>query len=432
MPEIQPLRAWRYAGARQDLTPLIAPPYDVIGPELDVELRARDPHNVVRLILPRDQAGKPESRYEAAREELESWSAGGILAQDSEPGFYPYRQTYRKEGRVEAARVGFLGLLRLEPFGASVMAHEHTLEGPRQDRFRLLQATRANLSPVFVLFQDSGEKVRGLLEASMKVPAAQRAARMQGETDEMWRLTDPGACAALSQAIRTQPLVFADGHHRYESALAYLESLRAAGKDPGSAAYILAYFAPVPQPGLSILPTHRVVHGMRSDATAGLEARLGRHFQVTPVANWKHQDELHKWEEGIRSRPGEVVLGMALRGSHQLFELTLKPGAAAEALAGVTPPLTELDVTVLHEGILKPYFGIGAEELKRQTSVRYLHESLEALFELEGDADAVFLLRPTPIESVFKIAGAGLRMPQKSTFFYPKLATGFVIHRHSA
>jgi uncharacterized protein (DUF1015 family) len=327
--------------------------------------------------------------------------------------------------------VGFLGLLRLEPFGASVMAHEHTLEGPRQDRFRLLQATHANLSPVFVLFQDPGGKVRGLLEAAMKEPAAQHAARMQGETDELWRMQDPAACAALAEAIRTQPLVFADGHHRYESALGYLESLRAAGKDPGSAAYILAYFAPVPQPGLSILPTHRVVHGMSRDATAGLEARLGRHFQVTPVANWKHKDELAKWEEGIRSRP-EVVLGMALRGSHQLYELTLKPGAAAEALAGVKPPLDELDVTVLHEGVLKPYFGIGAEELKKQTSVRYLHESLEALFELDGDADAVFLLRPTPIESVFKIAGAGLRMPQKSTFFYPKLATGFVIHRHSA
>ena len=241
----------------------------------------------------------------------------------------------------------------------------------------------------------------------------------------------PAGCAALAEGIRSQPLVFADGHHRYESALGYLESLRARGVEPGSAAYILAYFAPAPQPGLSILPTHRVVHGVTRDRIAGLEARLGQHFQVKPVANWKHAGEVHRWEEEIRSRPGEVVLGMALRGSHQLLELTLKPAASEEALAAVAQPLRDLDVAVLHEAILKPYFGIGAEELKRQTSVRYLHESLEALFELDGDADAAFLLRPTPIESVFKIAGAGLRMPQKSTFFYPKLATGFAIHRHS-
>lgn len=431
MPEIRPFRAWRYVQERHDLTPLIAPPYDVIGPELETGLRDRDPHNVVRLILPKDKAGAPGSRYDVARAELESWASAGVLAQDAGPAFYPYRQTYRVAGREEASRVGFMGLLKLEPFGASVMAHEHTLEGPKEDRFRLLQATRANLSPVFVLFQDPGGEVQKVLAQAMAGPDASRAARPQGERDEMWALSDPAACERLRQAILTQPLVFADGHHRYESALRYLESLRASGKAPGSAESMLAFFAPAPQPGLSILPTHRVVHSLTEDRLAGLEARLGQFFQVRDAGNSKNAGEVHRWEQEAPGKPGRV-LGMALRGKHRLLELTLKPDAAEQAFAHVPRPLQELDVTVLHEAILKPYLGIGEAELSAQTCVRYLHESMEALFELEGDAQAAFLLRPTPIESVFKIAGAGLRMPQKSTFFYPKLATGFVLHRHEA
>lgn len=431
MPEIRPFRAWRYSGDCRDLTPMVAPPYDVIGPEMETGLRERDPHNMVRLILPRDRAGSPGSRYDVAGAELESWAASGVLAQDPAPAFYPYRQTYRVAGRTEAARVGFMGLLKLEPFGDSVMAHEHTLEGPREDRFRLLQATRTNLSPVFVLFQDPGGEVRKSLAQAMAVPDAAHADRPQGERDELWSLSGAGPCDKLQQAIRAQPLVFADGHHRYESALRHLESVTASGNSPGSAGYTLAYFAPVPQPGLSILPTHRVVHSLTEDRIAGLEARLGQFFHVRDVGNPRHESEVHRWEGEALARPGRVI-GLALRGAHRLMELTLKEDVAEQALAHVPGPLRELDVTVLHEVVLKPYLGIGEEELSRQTSIRYLHESMEALHELEGDAQAAFLLRPTPIESVFRVAGAGLRMPQKSTFFYPKLATGFVLHRHEA
>ena len=233
MPQIQPFRAWRYSGTHRDISPMVAPPYDVIGPNAEEGLRQRDPHNIVRLILPRDEPGHPGSRYEAARRELDSWAGAGVLEEDAQPAFYPYRQSYRIEGRNEAARVGFLGLLRIQPFGREVMAHERTLAGPREDRFLLLSATRANLSPVFVLFEDPAGQVGSILEAAMREPTLARADREQGEHDEMWQLTDRRRREELVEALARQALVFADGHHRYESALRFLEGLQARGEEPG-------------------------------------------------------------------------------------------------------------------------------------------------------------------------------------------------------
>ncbi len=429
MPEIRPFRAWRYAGRHRDLSALIAPPYDVIPPELEEHLRARDPHNVVRLILPHDRDGQPGSRYQVAAEELESWARAGVLEQDPEPAFYPYRQTYRLERRHEAARVGFLGLLGLQPFGEEVLAHERTLEGPREDRFRLIQATRANLGPVFVLFEDRAGGIRALIEHGMSEGPLARAERPQGEFDELWRLGDSATTRQLQERLRDQALVFADGHHRYESGLQYLETLRREGRDPGGAAFTLACFAPVPQPGLSILPTHRILHGLEPERLAALERGLEQSFWLRTVGRWRHEHDVERWKENAAEVPGRV-LAMARRGDVRLVELTLKPDAAERVLAHLPTPLRELDVSVLHEVILRQVLGIGEAELSRQTHVRYRHEELGALEELEGDAQAVFLLRPTPIESVFRVAQAGLRMPQKSTFFYPKVATGFVLHRH--
>ncbi len=428
MPEIRPLRGWRFSGPA-DLGARVAPPYDVITPRAAQGLRDRDAHNIVRLILPEDTPGTPESRYENAAVELRGWREAQVLRQDAEPSFYPYRQTYRVHDREEAQRTGFLGLLRLQPFGPEVMAHEHTLAGPKEDRFRLLEATRTNLSPVFVLFEDPSGTVRSLLESAMQAPRASFALREQGELDECWRVVDPAVTSGLEAALASQPLVFADGHHRYESALRFKETLEQRGEPVGSAGYLLAYFAPVPQPGLSILPTHRMVHGLPPERLEGLLARIAERFEVRRVCRWRDTSAVQRWEREAVGRPGSV-LGVALQGSQDFHEAVLTPARAAEVLSALPEPLRTLDVCALHQGILEGLLGIGEAELRSQSHVRYSHESAGALEELQGDAQAVFVLRPTPIESVFHVARHGLRMPQKSTFFYPKLSTGFVVHGH--
>ncbi len=431
MPEVRPFRALRYAGDRVDLSAVVAPPYDVIaGREEARRLRERDPRNVVRLILPEDHPGEPGSRYRAAREELERWLGDGVLAPDPRPAFYPYRQSFRFNGDGETSRVGFLGLLRLEPFGSRVMAHENTLAGPREDRYRLISEVRANLSPVFALFEDPGGAVRRALETAMGGHWAARARHGADVVDELWRLDDPQACAAIEAGLRDHPLVFADGHHRYESALRHLQEIEARGEDPGGAAWCLAFFAPVPQPGLAILPTHRVVHGLPAERLEGVERKLEPSFHLEPAGDRAHAEDVARWEREAPARPG-VVMGFARRGEGTLWNLTLKPAAAAETLAHLPAALRDLDVTVLHEIALRRVLGISEEDLRRQANLRYLHEAAPALRELDGGAQAVFLLRPTPIEAVFKVAHAGLRMPQKSTYFFPKVSTGFVLHRHT-
>ncbi|MBI5838160.1 MAG: DUF1015 domain-containing protein [Candidatus Eisenbacteria bacterium] len=432
MPEVRPFRALRFSGERRDLSRVIAPPYDVIESPAEVAgLRERHPHNVVRLILPEDHPGQPDSRYRASREQLEAWLGEGALVQDPHPAFYPYRQAYRRNGSGVAERVGFLGLLRLEPFGRQVMAHENTLAGPREDRYRLLREVRVNLSPVFALFEDPGGHVRTALEAAMTRPWDARATRGGHDHghDELWRMDEPEACETVMRALHGQPLVFADGHHRYESALRHLAEMRERGEDPGTAAYCVAFFAPVPQPGLSILPTHRVVHGLEAGRFAALEDTLRRFFLVRAAGRWDQPADVERWERAAPARPGRL-LGFARRGDDTLWDLELLPGSAPEALAGLPGPLRDLDVSVLHEAVLHQALGIGEDALRRQANLRYLHDAGPALEQLRIDAQAVFLLRPTPIESVFSVARAGLRMPQKSTYFYPKVSTGFVLHRH--
>jgi uncharacterized protein (DUF1015 family) len=430
MPEVRPFRGLRYAGRRRDLGPLISPPYDVIAGEAEVSaLRARHPHNVVRLILPADRPDEPGSRYLAAREELHGWLREGVLAQDPHPGFYPYRQTYQLNGGPPMERAGFLGLLRLEPFGPRVMAHENTLAGPREDRLRLLQQVGANMSPVFALFEDPDSTVRGLLARAMEAPGEARAKRGPHEHDELWQLSDPQAIEAVAAALRDQPLVIADGHHRYESALHHLRDLHARGVDPGSAAYCMVFFAPVPQPGLSILPTHRVVHGLPAQRVAGLERRLAECFEMEPAGKWDEPRDVAAWESEAAARPG-CVLGFAAPHDATLYTLTPRPPRAAPLLEELPPALRELDVSVLHQVALRHVLGVGPQELRRGNCVWYPHEARGALRELRSGGQAAFLLRPTPIDSVFKVARAGLRMPQKSTFFYPKVSTGFVLHRH--
>jgi uncharacterized protein (DUF1015 family) len=430
MPEVRPFRGVRFAGRRRDLGPLIAPPYDVIAGEAEVSaLRARHPHNVVRLILPADRPDEPGSRYRAAREELHEWLRDGVLAQDSQPAFYPYRQTYHLNGGPPMERAGFLGLLRLEPFGPRVMAHENTLAGPREDRLRLLQQVGANMSPVFALFEDPDSTVRDALARAMGAPGEASARRGAREHDELWQLLDPAAIDSIATVLRDQPLVIADGHHRYESALHHLRDLRERGEDPGSAAYCMVFFAPVPQPGLSILPTHRVVHGLPAQRVAGLERRLSECFDMEPAGDWEQPRDVAAWESAAATRPGGV-LGFAAPHDGTLYTLTPRARAVAPLLEELAPALRELDVSVLHEVVLRHVLGVGPEELRRGDCVWYPHDARAALRELRSGGQAAFLLRPTPIDAVFRVARAGLRMPQKSTFFYPKVSTGFVLHRH--
>ena len=393
MAAVRPLAGLRYDPARAgDLGQVLAPPYDVITAAEQAELHARSPYNVIRLILPREA-----ERGAAAARTLREWIAAGILAPDPEPALYLYTQQFSLPDGSTRRRDGLLCRLRLEDFSSGVVRpHERTLPGPKADRLALLRATGANLSAIFGLYARPGEPVRELLAgAELGAPLVDVSGWHQ-----LWRVTDASVIARVQAALANQTIIIADGHHRYETALAYRD------EQPGNeaAGYVLACLANMEEEGAVILPTHRLVRGPLGPDGAALAARLGESFTVEPV------------DARRRRAAGEidcVLPGRRLR-------LRAAP-AARERLRDLPPVLRGLAVELLHRAILEPVLGLGPEDLE------FTHDDEEAAAAVAaGRAAVAFLLNPPSMAQVREVCLAGEVMPEKSTYFYPKLATGLV------
>ena len=393
MAVVRPLAGLRYDPARAgDVGQLLAPPYDVITAAEQAELYARSPYNVIRLILPREA-----ERGAAAAQTLREWIAAGILAPDPEPALYLYTQQFSLPDGSTRRRDGLLCRLRLEDFSAGVVhPHERTLPGPKADRLALLRATGANLSAIFGLYARPGEPVRELLAgAELGAPLVDVSGWHQ-----LWRVTDAAAIARVEAALADQTIIIADGHHRYETALAYRDEQR--GNE--AAAYILAYLANMEEEGVVILPTHRLVRGAFQPAPADFEKAVSEWFEVMPLP------------AGARRAAGEID---CVVGGHR-YRLRVGAGAVG-ALRHFPPVVRTLDVAILHELILERVLGLHAEDLA------FTHDDDEAVAEVElGRASAAFLLNPPTMAQVREVCLAGEVMPEKSTYFYPKLATGLV------
>jgi uncharacterized protein (DUF1015 family) len=463
MPTVLPFRAVRPAGSpasSPELAARLSPPYDVIGADERARL-AQDPHNPVHVILPEDDKG-PGSRYERAKRTFDSWLAEGALARDATPAFYPYEQRFTHAGRT-LARQGFFGLLELREFGeGGVFAHEKTLDAPKEDRYRLLAATHTNLSPVFVLYEDPKGAVKTATDAARAQAPLGKAKTAAGE-ESLWAVPDAGDSSpearslvagvdAIARTLGEQGLVFADGHHRYESALRYRRERRAAEPEapyPQAYDFMLACFVEASDPGLLVLPTHRIVRGLPAFTMADLAAKLDGTFRIEGLGECADADAA-AWraEAFLANHPAGAFVAVTAR-ERVLTGFVLDAHARERAFAGRNVPaaLQALDVVQLHELVLAGALGITAEKLAAQSHIEYEKSMAEAVRIVRGNGaaagavagaagarepNAAFLMNPTPVPQVLAVARSGERMPQKSTYFLPKITTGWVYHVHDA
>src|SRR4051794_1463112 len=437
VPEIRPFRALRYDLAIvPDLGLVVAPPYDVIGPDEHERLLARHPLNVVRLDLPSEEQGdEPDDRYRRTARNLAAWRSDGTLHKDPHPSIYVYEQTYRVPGSdVVRTQRGFFARLRLEAFGpgSSVLPHERTLPAAREDRYKLLRATGVNTSPVIVLYEDRSAAGRAVLDAVTASAPTSEIEDDEGVRHRLWAVPADGEDAArvapLISSASDGPVFIADGHHRYETALRYRDERRmsrSCEEDPAFD-YLLTLFVDFAEQ-LTVLPTHRVVHGVGDDAVGHLLGRLDELFDVRRDVG---RDELiGRFESAALSTGGAGVFGLWTRRGGLL--LTARRDAFESLLPQGSAAVRGLDVTLL---------GVALECLARldpdavaSGSVRFTKSAAEAVDRVDrcvDGADAAFLLEPTPITSVLEVARDGDVMPQKSTYFYPKALTGLVINPH--
>jgi uncharacterized protein (DUF1015 family) len=437
VPEIRPFRALRYATeAVADVGAVVAPPYDVIGPEEHARLLARHPANVVRLDLPTTEPGEePDERYRRAARTLAMWRSDGTLHKDPRAAVYVYEQTYRvPDTDVERTQRGFFGRLRLEPFGpdSGVLRHERTLEGPREDRYRLLRATGVNTSPVVALYDDpSGTSSAVLATLSAAEPAAD-VRDDDGVRHRLWIIEADGPLAdrvsSLVSVAGSGPVTIADGHHRYETALRYRDERRmsrSCEEDPAFD-YLLALMLESTAEPLTILPTHRLVRGLGAEGLAGLRAGLDLLFDVRSAS----RSELLREFGGSLATGGGARFGLWTRDGGSI--LTARRDAFADDAAGVPDAVAGLDAWLLGVA-LERAAGVDQAAVESGERIGYTKSAAEALGfvdEATGGADAAFLLDPTPVESVAAVARSGEVMPQKSTYFYPKALTGLVINPH--
>jgi uncharacterized protein (DUF1015 family) len=429
MPRIAAFRALRFDETRlPDLAQVIAPPYDVISPQQRDALEAQHGRNIVRLDLPR---GDGDEKYANARRMLDQWMAEGVLREDAGPAIYRYEQTFSFDtgpGPRTYTRKGFVAAIELSPFSDRiVLPHEHTLSGPKVDRFKLIKTTEAHFSQIFALYRDPRGDAEAALERATVAAPTVDVTTPDGCRHRLWVITDRGVIADVVKALAPKQVMIADGHHRYETMLAIRDALRPAGAAPGTsqADYGPMFFARAEDPGLLVLPTHRMVHGLPDAALDDLPERCRPWFSV------EAGDESDVAAIGQRlRREGENTVSFALRRGKQKQTTWLRLRKDADLSRLGPPTLGCLDVSVLHGLILDPLLGIGAEAMAKQSNLSYSHELGETLEAVAGGrAQAAFIMNATKVHQVLDACEAGFVLPQKSTYFQPKLATGLVMQK---
>lgn len=431
MPDVQPFQAWRYDLSRVGaLSDVVAPPYDVVDPDLQEALYRRHPANVIRLELNRAEPSdaSPQDRYLRAARLLRDWQREGILIQDPHPALYVYHQTFTLDGQTFTRR-GVLARVRLEPFGTGrIFPHEETMSGPKEDRLHLLRATGMNLSPIFGLYPDPECSVQQLLDDAVRRQPPLEAVDHLGVVSRFWPLRDLHRIADVQRLLYPRPVFIADGHHRYETALRYREELRQAGQladDNAPANFVLMMLVGMSDPGLRILPTHRLVSDLPELSGEALRALLREHFEVEAVGVGD-EAAVTTWEL-IEADGSQEVLGFGTvaDGAWHLARFR-KPEAMAALAPQRSPAWRSLAVSVLHVLVLDDLL---AGALECDPTCRYVHRLDEVRQAVRNRECRLAVLVPAAtMQHIEQIAGQGEKMPPKSTYFYPKLLTGLVFH----
>jgi uncharacterized protein (DUF1015 family) len=436
MAHIAPFRALRYDPARVDLTQVVTQPYDKITPEMQNRYYDASPHNLVRIIL-----GKPqptdhlkENIYTRAAASFHDWRQQGIFLQDPQQSLYQYIQRFRPPGGgAELERRGFIALGKIEDYSANMVhRHEQTLAKPKADRLELLRATRAHFGQLFMLYSDPA----GEIDAALSASAADMEIGMEvrdeyGVLHTVQRVSEPALIELVRGKMRDKKLIIADGHHRYETAINYRNERRA-GQAPASTGFelppyelVMMTFINMDSPGLVILPTHRVVHGLESFSADALRDRARSYFSVEEVDPSIDATRA----VGILRAAGQA--GTALLGvtANRAFLFDTPRPLASDVLQGLSLRQQSLDVVQLHKCLLEPVLEISEDDIRNQKNVSYARDAGEALTRVrEGAANVAFLMNPVRMRQVRDIAFAGEVLPQKSTDFYPKLLSGLTIY----
>jgi uncharacterized protein (DUF1015 family) len=431
MAEVQAFRGFRYDLARVgNLGDVVAPPYDVIDPALQQSLHDRSPYNVIRLILNKETPADSEhdNRYTRAAMALRDWTRDGILAQDSARSLYVYSQEFEIESK-RYTRKGFMARVRLEKFGQGrIYPHEETLAGPKADRLKLFHATNMNLSQVFGLYPDEAGEVQAKLDAAVARALPIQATDHLGVVSRLWPITDLHAINAVARILSPKPVFIADGHHRYETALRYLEEKQQAGEvtNPEAPAnFVLMMLVSMHDPGLVILPTHRLVSGLGSLTAEQLRSILGGHFELDTIGTGPDAAR-QAWQliEADGSQEclsfGTLADGVWMTGRFR------SPQLMAQLAGEHSPAWQSLAVAVLQRVVLEKLL---PEAGKKEPKCQYVH-----LLKEVNDAVAAkqcqlaVLVPPASMGHVEAIAGNLEKMPPKSTYFYPKLLSGLLFH----
>ncbi|HEY7620773.1 MAG TPA: DUF1015 domain-containing protein [Solirubrobacteraceae bacterium] len=412
MADVQPLRALHYDLATVgSLGEVAAPPYDVIDPEQRAALAARSPYNVVRIDLPE---GEPDPYADAAAT-LARWREEGAVVLDPEPALWTLTQDYTGPDGRALTRHGVFARVRVEDYGPGrIRPHERTHPGPKEDRLRLTRATKANLSPIFSLYDDPGDATAQVLAAAAPVG---ELTDDDGTVNRLGRVGDPATIAAFREALGGAELLIADGHHRYETARVYADEID--GEGPHR--YVLMCLVALQDEGLTVFPTHRLIRDTTPQTQEALATTLRGLFAIEEIE-----------QSALRPPDGDGPLTMGYIDAHfqRAFRLTLKDQAIADrALAKMPAAYRHLDTAVLEALVLNGPLGLSEDDIAHLRGLGYSRTDDEALqFVLSGAYDAAFFLRATPVQQVRDIAAAGVNMPPKSTYFFPKVPTGLLFN----
>ncbi|HYM78348.1 MAG TPA: DUF1015 domain-containing protein [Candidatus Dormibacteraeota bacterium] len=435
MADIHPFRALRYNLQRVSASQVVTQPYDKITPAMQERYYAASPYNLVRIILGRREAedNPLKSVYTRAAAYGRDWRDQGILQQDSAPSIYAYSQAFTAPSGARFERRGFIALGRVEDYAAQVVfRHEQTLAKPKADRLDLLRATRVHYEQLFLLYEDAGE-IDSLLRSGSATYPAIDVGDEYGVAHRVWPISDPAVVASVQKAMSDKKLVIADGHHRYETALNFRNECRVAAASANALApyeFVMMTFVNMNDPGLLVLPTHRVVHSLGSFSAEEFQKSSRVLFEVEEV------------DPGIdapratavlqeRGRAGTALLAVT---ANRAFVLHSPKTAGSKFLAGLSPRQQSLDVVQLHRCLLEGVLQLSEESIRNQQNLSYVREAAEALAAVRNrtggkdSANIAFLMNGCPVQKVRDIAFAMEVMPQKSTDFYPKLLSGLTAY----
>lgn len=437
MAEILPFRALHYNQQKiAKLGDVVTQPYDKITAEMQARYHRQSPYNAAHIIRGLDHPGdSPQSNvYTRAAAYFQDWIQNQALTSEPEPAIYPYYQEYSVPGQpgLKKQRRGFIALCKLEDYGARVVhRHEETLSGPKADRMELLKATRVHLGQIFMLYSDPAGEIEAALDAKCKDQPWECVVDEYSTTHSVWRVTEPSLVNQVVEAMRPKKLVIADGHHRYETALAYRNACREQGSKNSPAEYVMVTCVRQEADGLVILPTHRVLHSLPAFRWGRFVGDAQEFFEWQELSpDEPAQKQGATLQQRLRHAAGEgPAIGVFAGNEARGILILRKDIRVSQLLPDLDPSLARLDVVILHRLLLERVLGIDPQAVREEKNLHYVREIDSALTMVgSGKAQLCFLMNPTPVQAVWENALAGQVLPQKSTDFYPKLLSGLTLY----